>query len=131
MVSINACAVSVLIIVAYDMIRWFFYLIFGLSWWHGMFFPSFYHYFCSQAHGAWISFPPPPFLYYPTFFKIFTIIRFSSFDNISRRHTSWIIRVFCLTNFRLIQYTRYKILLVQIRGPTKGHINIIKHKVIA
>ena len=24
-----------------------------------------------QAHGAWISFPPPPFLYYPPFFKIF------------------------------------------------------------
>ena len=39
-----------------------------------------------QAHGAWISFPPPPFLYYPpffqnfhinhSFFKIFIIIRF-------------------------------------------------------
>ena len=53
----------------------------------------------SQAHGAWISFPPPPFLYYPlfflqnihidySFFKIFIIIRFSSFDNISRCHTS-------------------------------------------
>jgi hypothetical protein len=27
--------------------------------------------------------------------------------------------------------TRYKILLVQIKGPTKGHIHIIKHKVIA
>jgi len=48
--------------------------------------------------GAWISFPPPPFLYYPPpfskfsyksfLFKIFIIIRFSSFDNISRRHTS-------------------------------------------
>ena len=24
-----------------------------------------------QVHGAWISFPPPPFLYYPPFFKIF------------------------------------------------------------
>jgi hypothetical protein len=31
-----------------------------------------------------------------SFFKIFIIIRFSSFDNISRRHTSWIIRVFCV-----------------------------------
>ena len=59
-----------------------------------------------QLHGAWISFPPPPFLYYPpffqnfhinhSFFKIFIIIRFSSFDNISRHHTSWIIRVFCV-----------------------------------
>ena len=46
----------------------------------------------SQAHGAWISFPPP-------FFQIFIIIRFSSFDNISRRHTSWIIRVFCVHSF--------------------------------
>ena len=27
--------------------------------------------------------------------------------------------------------TGYKILWVQIKGPTKGHINIIKHKVIA
>jgi hypothetical protein len=26
-------------------------------------------------------------------------IRFSSFDNISRRHTSWIIRVFCIHSF--------------------------------
>jgi hypothetical protein len=34
------------------------------------------------------------------------IIRFSSFDNISRRHTSWIIRVFCVHSFRLIQYKR-------------------------
>ena len=33
------------------------------------------------------------------FFKIFIIIRFSSFDNISRRHTSWIIRVFCVHSF--------------------------------
>ena len=52
----------------------------------------------------------PPFLYYPppfffqnfhnySFFKIFIIIRFSSFDNISRRHTSWIIRVFCVHSF--------------------------------
>ena len=59
----------------------------------------------SQAHGAWISFPPSPFYLLPpffqnfhinhSFFKIFIIIRFSSFDNISRRHTSWIIRVFC------------------------------------
>ena len=41
---------------------------------------------------------PPSFLYYPPFFKIFIIIRFFSFDNISRRHTdtSWIIRVFCV-----------------------------------
>ena len=64
----------------------------------------------SQAHGAWISFPPPPFLYYPlfflqnihidySFFKIFIIIRFSSFDNISRCHTSWIIGVFCVHSF--------------------------------
>jgi hypothetical protein len=34
-----------------------------------------------------------------SFFKIFIIIRFSSFDNISRRHTSWIIRVFCVHSF--------------------------------
>jgi hypothetical protein len=27
--------------------------------------------------------------------------------------------------------TRYKILLVKLKGHTKGHINIIKHKVIA
>ena len=27
--------------------------------------------FLPQAHGAWISFPPPSFLYYPFFFKIF------------------------------------------------------------
>ena len=38
------------------------------------------------------------FLYYPLF-KIFIIIRFSSFDNISRRHASWIIRVFCVHSF--------------------------------
>ena len=50
----------------------------------------------------------PLFLYYPPFFKIFHInhsffkifIVFSSFDNISRRHTSCIIRVFC------VQYKR-------------------------
>ena len=30
-----------------------------------------------------------------SFYNIFIIIRFSSFDNISRRHTSWIIHVFC------------------------------------
>ena len=62
----------------------------------------------AQAHGAWISFPPPPFLYYPffqnfninhSFFKIFIIIPFSSFDNISRRHASSIIRVFCVHSF--------------------------------
>jgi hypothetical protein len=50
----------------------------------------------------------PPFLYYPpffqnfhnySFFKIFIIIRFSSFDNISRRHRSRIIRVFCVHSF--------------------------------
>ena len=62
-----------------------------------------------QAHGAWISFPPLPFSLLPpfsqnfhinhSFFKIFTIIRFSSFDNISRRHTSLIIRVFCVHSF--------------------------------
>ena len=34
-------------------------------------------------------------------------------------------------NEGILQDTRYQILLVQIRGPTKGHINIIKHKVIA
>ena len=34
-----------------------------------------------------------------SFLKIFIIIRFSSFDNISRRHTSWIIRVFCVHSF--------------------------------
>ena len=34
-----------------------------------------------------------------SFFKIFIIIRFTSFDNISRRHTSWIIRVFCVHSF--------------------------------
>ena len=45
-----------------------------------------------QAHGAWISFPPPLFfllsplffqnVHNHSFFKIFMIIRFSSFDNI-------------------------------------------------
>ena len=40
-----------------------------------------------QAHGPWISFPPPLLSNIPPF-KIFIIIRFSSFDNISRRHTS-------------------------------------------
>ena len=55
-----------------------------------------------MGHG--FRFLLPPFLYYSTlfqnfhinhsFFKIFIIIRFSSFDNISRRHTSWIIRAF-------------------------------------
>ena len=34
-----------------------------------------------------------------SFYKIFIIIRFSSFDNISRRHTSWIIHVFCVHSF--------------------------------
>ena len=74
-------------------------------WWDDVVF------FYSQAHGAWISFPPPPFSLLPpppffqnfhihhSFFKIFIIIRFSSFDNISRRHTSWIIRVFCVHSF--------------------------------
>jgi hypothetical protein len=32
-------------------------------------------------------------------FFIIIIIHFSSFDNISRRHTSWIIRVFCVHSF--------------------------------
>ena len=42
--------------------------------------------FKPHAHGAWISFPPPLFLYYPApLFKIFIIILFSSFDDISRR----------------------------------------------
>jgi hypothetical protein len=41
-----------------------------------------------------------------SFFKMFIIIRFSSFDNISWRHTSWIIRVFCVHSFSLIQYKR-------------------------
>jgi hypothetical protein len=60
-----------------------------------------------QPHGAWISFPPPFSLLPPffqnfhnySFFKIFIIIRFSSFDNISRRHRSRIIRVFCVHSF--------------------------------
>ena len=30
------------------------------------------------------------------FLKFIIIVRFSSFDNISRRHTSWIIHVFCV-----------------------------------
>jgi hypothetical protein len=58
-----------------------------------------------MGHG--FRFLLPSFLYYPlpfflnfhinhSFFKIYIIIRFSSFDNISRRHTSWIIRVFCV-----------------------------------
>ena len=43
---------------------------------------------------------PPFFLFHiHSFFKIFIIIRFSSFDNISRRHTSRIIRVFCVQDF--------------------------------
>ena len=60
-----------------------------------------------MGHG--FRFLLPPFLYYPpffqnvhinhSFFKIFIIIRFSSSDNISRRHTSWIIRVFCVHSF--------------------------------
>ena len=50
----------------------------------------------TQAHGAWISFPPPPFSLLPplfqnfhnhSFFKMFIIIRFSSFDNISKLWT--------------------------------------------
>ena len=46
----------------------------------------------------------PPFFFQNfhlnhSFFKIFIIIRFSSFDNISRRHTSWILRVFCVHSF--------------------------------
>ena len=46
---------------------------------------------------------PPPFfqnfLINHSFFKIYIIIRFSSFDNISRRHISRIIRVFCVHSF--------------------------------
>ena len=73
-----------------------------------------------QAHGAWISFPPPPFLYYPPFFKIFIIIRFSSFDNISRRHTSWIIRVFCVHCFSIVTvWTCWKKGVVEKRGSRK------------
>ena len=42
------------------------------------------------------------------FFKIFIIIRFSSVDNISRRHTSWIIRVFCVSRKTVdTEYTYY------------------------
>ena len=39
----------------------------------------------SQAHEAWISFPPPPFLYYPPLF--------------------WIIRVFCVHSFCISRKT--------------------------
>ena len=50
-----------------------------------------------------VSTTPPPFFQnfhiHHSFFKIFIIIRFSSFDNISRRHISWIIRVFCVHSF--------------------------------
>ena len=57
-------------------------------------------YFCCFMHrrmGHGFRFLLPPFLYYPlSFFQIFIIIPFSSFDNISRRHTSWIIRVYCI-----------------------------------
>ena len=57
-------------------------------------------YFCCFMHrrmGHGFRFLLPPFLYYPlSFFKIFIIIPFSKFDNISRRHTSWIIRVYCI-----------------------------------
>jgi hypothetical protein len=67
-----------------------------------------------MGHG--FRFLLPPFLYYPppppsffqnfhinhSFFKIFIIFRFSSFDNISRRHTSWIIRVFIIHDVRRI-----------------------------
>jgi hypothetical protein len=70
---------------------------------------DYYQLFATQAHGVWISFPPPPFSLLPpffqnfhinySFFKIVIIIRFSSFDKISRRHTSWIIRVFCVHRF--------------------------------
>ena len=79
------------------------------------FIQSTYYMFDIQTHvlitGAWgmdFRFLLPPFLYYPpffqnfhnhSFFKIFIIIRFSSFDNISRRHTSRIIRVFCVHSF--------------------------------
>ena len=58
----------------------------------------------SQAHEAWISFPPPPFFskfsYKSFLFQNFhNHSVFFSFDNISRRHTSWIIRVFCVHSF--------------------------------
>ena len=54
----------------------------------------------------------PPFFskfsYKSFLFKIFIITRFSSFDNISRRHTSWIIRVFCVHSFSTdTEYTYY------------------------
>ena len=39
--------------------------------------------FLAQAHGAWISFPPPPFLYYPPFFSKFSYksFLFQNFHN--------------------------------------------------
>ena len=64
-----------------------------------------------KSRGAWgmdfassslFSLLPPFFQNFHinhSFFKIFVIIRFSPFDNISRRHTSWIIRVFCVHSF--------------------------------
>ena len=55
-----------------------------------------------QVHEAWISFPPPPFLYYPPFFKMFIIIRFSSFDNISRRHNTVSVEQLWTKNTRII-----------------------------
>ena len=66
-----------------------------------------------KSRGAWgmdfassslFSLLPPFFQNFHinhSFFKIFVIIRFSPFDNISRRHTSWIIRVFCVHSSRL------------------------------
>jgi hypothetical protein len=69
-----------------------------------------------MGHG--FRFLLPPFLYYPSFFKIFRnkhsffkifiIIRFSSFDNISRRHTSRIIRAFCVHSFSTDTYISRK-----------------------
>ena len=64
-------------------------------------FLPFYPYFFHRRMGHGFRFLLPPFLYYPlfqkfhnhSFFKIFRIIPYSSFDNTSRRHTSWIIRV--------------------------------------
>ena len=54
-----------------------------------------------MGHG--FRFLLPPFFQHfhinHSFLKIVIIIRFSSFDNISRRHTSWIIRVFCVHSF--------------------------------
>ena len=86
--SLFVLFVSILFILGWVLSIWCSYLLY--LWLH------------SQAHGAWISFPPTFFQNFHinhSFFKIFIIIRFSSFDNISRRHTSWIIRLFCVHSF--------------------------------